>query len=79
MILGVAIAGIVAFLLGVGFVVTGITNWEWFFVKAKGLLLASLFGRSGARIAWGVVGVVLIWGGLAVTGDQGAQRRAAPH
>lgn len=67
MILGVAIAGIVAFLLGVGFVVTGITNWEWFFVKAKGLLLASLFGRSGARIAWGVVGVVLIWGGLAVT------------
>lgn len=42
-----------------------IFNWDWFIESRKAWLFRKLFGRTGTRIIYGVLGIVIIvMGGL---------------
>ena len=53
-------AGIFA-LCGAGF------DWEWFMNHHKARLFVTLFGRMGARIFYGILGLVLVVMGALLT------------
>jgi hypothetical protein len=35
-------------------------NWEWFMDNDKTVIVVNLFGRTGARIFYGVLGIALV-------------------
>ena len=35
-------------------------DWEWFMTNRRARLFVSLFGRTGARIFYGLLGIALI-------------------
>lgn len=41
-----------------------IANWGWFFNSRRGRFFVGIFGETGARIFYGVLGLILI--GLAI-------------
>jgi Immunity protein 17 len=41
-------------------------NWDWFFTHPRAWLLVKVFGRQGARIFYGLLGVALAVGALVV-------------
>ncbi len=41
-----------------------VLNWEWFMNHRKVRFFVRLFGRTGARIFYGVIGLVLVLLGL---------------
>ena len=60
-----AIIGGLFGLLGGGFCLLGaILNWDWFFRARKSAIIDKLFGRTGARIFYAILGVILVVGGI---------------
>ncbi len=57
--------------LAVGlFSLTGaIRNWEWLFGSNKSALFVRLFGRTGGRIVYGLIGALLITIGVLLLAD----------
>ena len=49
-------------LLGCGaFAISGaVLDWEWFMNHRKAQLFVSMFGRSGTRVFYGVLGTALV-------------------
>jgi hypothetical protein len=43
-----------------------IQDWDFFMESRRARLLVSMFGRDGARVFYGLVGVILIVGGVVV-------------
>ena len=35
-------------------------NWDWYFNNYRARLFVSLFGRNGARVAYAILGLVLV-------------------
>ncbi len=61
--MGIVLVGIGAFIAS-----AGIFNWEWFLDSQKRRYLISfetMFGRNGARVAYVIIGLVLIVAGIA--------------
>ena len=51
---------VIGLLMG-GFCLLGaILNWNWFFNARKAAMIVKIFGRNGARIFYGALGVVII-------------------
>ena len=52
------------------FVLAGsLFNWDWYWERRRTRVWVDLFGRTGARLFYGVVGLaVLVWGSLMVAG-----------
>ena len=42
----------------------GILNWDWFMTGRRAQLIVKLFKRTGARVFYGLLGIVLIVAGL---------------
>ncbi len=41
-----------------------VMNWEWFFRARKSATIDKIFGRTGARIFYGILGGILVAGGI---------------
>jgi len=54
--------------LGGGFSLAGaIFDWDWFINSRRARLFVSIFGRTGARIFYGILGLFLIGLGIFAT------------
>ncbi len=51
---------IIMALIGVYCIAAAFCNWDWFFTNRRARGLVRLFGRNGARIFYGALGVVII-------------------
>ena len=63
------IMGLVFAALGLFSLMGAIKNWDWYFnnYKAKGVV--AIFGRNGARVFYGILGIIFIVIGLLVAVD----------
>ncbi len=43
-----------------------IRNWDWYYNTSKAKILTGIIGRTGARIFYGIFGVLFIIGGIYV-------------
>lgn len=51
-----------------GFVLlAAILNWDFFFNARKAVIIVKIFGRNGARIFYGILGVIIIAIGIWLT------------
>ena len=55
------IAAIMFAILGVLSISAAIFNFKWFFTSENGKLFVKLFGKKGARIFYGIVGVLVLY------------------
>ncbi|MGN0650616.1 MAG: Imm17 family immunity protein [Oscillospiraceae bacterium] len=55
---------IIIILVGGGIILCGVMNFEWFFKARKARMIESLFGRTGARIFYIILGLVFTVGGI---------------
>jgi len=65
---------IVAFLIGGGLfsIVAAAKDWDWFMTHHKARFFVWAFGRNGARVLYGILGLILAGIGVAVaTGRAG--------
>ncbi len=60
----VALGGLLVIASGAFSLLAAIFNWNWFFRASKSALICKLFGRTGARIFYGLLGALLFAGGL---------------
>ena len=56
--------GIFAILAGAFSLLGAVMNWEWFFRARKSAMIDRIFGRTGARIFYGILGGILAVGGI---------------
>ena len=42
-----------------------VKNWDWFMEHRKARFMCSLLGRKGARIFYGLLGLIICGGGVA--------------
>ena len=54
------------FVIAIGaFVLTAVfKDWDWFLLNRRARLFVSLFGRSGARVFYAILGAVFLLGGV---------------
>ena len=57
---------LVLVLSGLFSLVASICNWNFFFENRKAYLFVKLFGRNGARVFYGLLGLALIVAGFIV-------------
>ena len=60
------IIGILLVLAGLLPVVAAVEDWDWYMNSRKAKRISNLIGRNSARIFYGILGVVMILGGMAV-------------
>lgn len=60
-------AGLILVAAGIFAVSGAALNWDWFFNSRKARLFVSIFGRSGARFFYGLLGTVITVLGLLLT------------
>ncbi len=46
--------------MGLFSIVASIFNWDWYFENRKARMFVSLFGRTGARVFYIILGVFII-------------------
>ncbi len=51
---------IVMALIGVFCICGAVCSWDWFFENSRSRFFIRMFGRTGARIAYGVLGVLIV-------------------
>ena len=57
--------GLIAVAAGIFSICGAVFNWDWFMTHRKAAFMVRIFGRSGARIFYGALGVfLLILGGV---------------
>jgi hypothetical protein len=57
--------GLIFIFVGLFSMAGGIFNWEWFMTNRRARLFVKIFGRSGARIFFGILGLGFIIFGFA--------------
>lgn len=50
--------------VGVFTLAASVFNWDWFFNARKAQFLIRIIGRTGARIAYSIISLLLIGGGI---------------
>lgn len=45
-------------------ILSSVLNWDWFFNDRKARVIVAIFGRTGARIFYILMGTAIIVGGL---------------
>ncbi len=58
------IAGIVLVLAGLFSLISSFLNWDFFFNSRKAHFFVMIFGRTGARIFYGLLGFILFGAGI---------------
>ncbi len=56
--------GLFLALTGLFCLLGALMNWDWFFRARKSAMINRLFGRKGARIFYGILGVLFFAGGI---------------
>ncbi len=56
--------GIVLIAAGIFSICGSIFNWEWYFSHWKARHMVDLFGRTGARVIYGLIGLIAMAGGV---------------
>lgn len=56
--------GIFLSLSGLFCILGAVLNWDWFFRARKSAMINKLFGRTGARIFYGILGTLFFIGGI---------------
>ena len=57
--------GILLVIAGIFSIIGAVQNWDWFFNSTRARLFVGLFGREGARLAYAIIGALLmVFGGL---------------
>ncbi len=59
------IFGIIIMVIGIVSTIAAIEDWDWFMDSRKAKGLSNLIGRNGARVFYGIFGVVLLLIGMA--------------
>jgi len=54
-----------AALCGIFCIAAALFDWDWFFDNWRASFFVNVFGRSGARVFYGALGIGLILAGLA--------------
>ncbi len=52
--------GIVLILAGLFSIVAAILNWEWYMTARKARFIVRIFGRTGARVFYVLLGLVFV-------------------
>ena len=60
-------AGVLILLVGLFVMASAVKNWDWYFNHRRACFIAMIFGRQGARIFYGIIGVVLVLFGVMLT------------
>ena len=55
-----AVFGVLVALAGLFSIAASWFNWDWYFNNHRARLFVSLLGRQGARIAYAILGLVLV-------------------
>jgi hypothetical protein len=50
--------------------ISSIVNWSWFFNNRRAQAMVKIFGYKGARIFYGILGVILLLIGLFILSAQ---------
>ncbi len=58
------IAGVLLILAGLFTLAGVIQNWNWFFNSRRARFIVAIFGREGARIVYGILGIVMVVFGI---------------
>ena len=59
--------GLLIIAAGVFVLIAVAQDWDWFFNSRRAQLFVSLFGRGGARIFYGLLGIAFTIGGIFMT------------
>lgn len=59
------VMAVVVMLIGLFPICGAIFNWEWFFSNYKARGIVNIFGRTGARIFYVIIGLLLMGIGIA--------------
>ena len=59
--------GLVLVAAGIFSICGAIFDWDWFINSRKAQIWVTLFGRTGARIFYGILGVIICVIGIAAT------------
>lgn len=51
---------LMAWTAGTFTIVAAMADWEWFFTHPKAKFFVDRFGRSGARVFYGILGLTLV-------------------
>lgn len=60
------IASVFAFLAGLFCILAAVYDWDWFFENYKAKPFVALFGRDGARMFYGILGLIIIILGFSI-------------
>ena len=52
------------FLLGILSLLASLANWDWFFASKNSIIFSRWWGRKGARIFYGILGIFIV--GMAI-------------
>lgn len=55
------VAAIIFLILGLLSISASIFNFKWFFTSENGKMFVKLFGRKGARVFYGIVGILILY------------------
>ena len=58
------VAGVLLILAGLFTMAGSMLNWNWFFNSSRARLIVAIFGRQGARIVYGILGILIIIFGI---------------
>lgn len=56
--------GVIIILCGIFSICGSVFNWDWYFNNRKARGVVSLFGRTGARIFYVILGLIIIAMGI---------------
>jgi len=59
--------GILVILAGLFSILGAVMNWDWFIYSRKARFFVSILGRTGARVFYVILGVVLVGIGIATS------------
>jgi small neutral amino acid transporter SnatA (MarC family) len=59
-------ASIIILGAGIFSILGAVMNWDWFIESRKARLFVKLFGRTGCRIFYGILGILLAVGGFLI-------------
>lgn len=62
--------GIVMIVVGLFLLAGGGFNWEWFWTRRRSQIWVDLLGRTGARVAYAVIGLALVVLGALITAGE---------
>jgi hypothetical protein len=62
----ITMVGIIVAAAGLFLIAGSLFNWDWYWERRRTRVWVDLFGRTGARVAYGIVGLALLVSGVLI-------------